>query len=566
MNKPVSGLKLIVGLGNPGADYSATRHNAGFWFVDRLAAEHEARFAVAKKFFGELAQARSPGLDCWLFKPATYMNNSGHAVRAVTDYYRIETARVLVVHDEIDLDAGTIRLKRGGGHGGHKGLRDVIEKLGDSDCLRLRIGVSHPGARTRVLAHVLSRPRPRRYHVDRQRNTKGPGSPAPAVRRRARQGHDPSAYAPGRLMGFKCGIVGLPNVGKSTLFNALTRAGVSAGNYPFCTIEPNTGMVPVPDSRLQAIARIVKPERVIPAQVEFVDVAGLVAGASKGAGLGNRFLGQVRETHAIAQVLRCFEDDNVTHVSGRIDPLADLDVVNTELCLADLETLQRALQKTEKVAQAGNKRARERARALAVLSAYVDGGAPARALPAGSAQRQLARELGLLTEKPVLYVANVEETGITSNKWLAQLARRAAADSAGLLAISAAIEAEISDEISEPGETGKTEFLRDLGLSEPGLHRLIRAGYELLGTHTFFTTESGKVQAWTITKGSVAPRAAGVIHKDFEKGFIRAEVIACDDFIEHQGEQGAKNAGKWRLQGKDYVVRDGDVILFRFNV
>lgn len=363
-------------------------------------------------------------------------------------------------------------------------------------------------------------------------------------------------------MGFNCGIVGLPNVGKSTLFNALTRAGVGAENYPFCTIEPNTGVVPVPDPRLQAIARIVEPERVVPAQVEFVDIAGLVAGASKGEGLGNKFLGYIRETHAIAQVLRCFDDDNVTHVNGRIDPLADLDTINTELCLADLETLQRALQKAEKTAKTGDKGALERCRSLDALAARVDTGAPARALPEGSEQWNLARELGLLTEKPVLYIANVEEAAVTSSKWLEQLAPRAEADGAHLLGISAAIE----NEIAELDEESRREFLREMGLSEPGLHRLIRAGYDLLATHTFFTAGPREVRAWTIKKGITASRAAGVIHTDFEKGFIRAEVISYEDFIEHRGEQGAKNTGKWRLEGKDYIVRDGDVILFRFNV
>ena len=363
-------------------------------------------------------------------------------------------------------------------------------------------------------------------------------------------------------MGFKCGIVGLPNVGKSTLFNALTNAGISAENYSFCTIEPNIGVVPVPDPRLQAIAGIVKPERVVPAHVEFVDIAGLVAGASKGEGLGNQFLGHIRETHAIAQVLRCFEDDNIAHVDGRIDPLADLDVINTELCLADLDTVQRASQKAEKAANTGDKQALQRCRLLAGLSAHIDTGLPAKTLAPGCAERGLARELGLLTEKPVLYIANVEETGISSNKWLAQLAPRARADGAYLLAVSAAIE----NEMAELDEESRGEFLRELGLPEPGLHRLIRAGYELLDLYTFFTMTPREVRAWTIRKETDAPRAAGVIHTDFEKGFIRAEVIAYDDFIEYQGEQGAKTAGKWRLEGRDYIVRDGDMILFRFNV
>ena len=306
-------------------------------------------------------------------------------------------------------------------------------------------------------------------------------------------------------MGFKCGIVGLPNVGKSTLFNALTNAGVDAENYPFCTIEPNTGVVPVPDPRLQAIAGIVRPQRVIPAQVEFVDIAGLVAGASKGEGLGNQFLGHIRATHAIAQVLRCFDDKNVTHVNGRIDPLADLDTIHTELCLADLETLQRARQKAEQAAQTGDKQALQRVRLLTILFRHIDAGARAGTLPAGCPERELARELakklGLLTEKPVLYVANVEETGITSNNWLEPLTRRAETDGARLIVVSAAIETELG----VLDEQSKTEFLRDLGLAEPGLHRLVRAGYELLDSHTFFTAGPSEARRLDHYKGNLRP-------------------------------------------------------------
>ena len=363
-------------------------------------------------------------------------------------------------------------------------------------------------------------------------------------------------------MGFKCGIVGLPNVGKSTLFNALTNSGINAENYPFCTIDPNVGVVPVPELRLQQINGIVETKQVIPTQMEFVDIAGLVEGASTGEGLGNTFLAHIRETQAIAQVVRCFDDDNVVHVAGRVDPLSDIDVINTELCLADQETLDRALHKALKLARSGDKEALIKQALLEKLLVHIDTGSPIRSLELEQEDRLALRDYQLLTDKPTLYIANVEESGIVDNRWLDELNLRAAAEGAKVIPVCAAIEAEIA----ELDDSDKQDFLSELGLAEPGLNRIIRVGYELLGLQTFFTAGPKEIRAWTIHRGDSAPQAAGVIHTDFEHGFIRVEVIAFKDFIDCKGEQGAKDAGKWRLEGKDYVVCDGDVMLFRFNV
>ncbi len=363
-------------------------------------------------------------------------------------------------------------------------------------------------------------------------------------------------------MGFKCGIVGLPNVGKSTLFNALTNSGINAENYPFCTIDPNVGVVPVPDARLDQINGISNSKQVIPAHMEFVDIAGLVEGASKGEGLGNKFLAHIRETHAIAQVVRCFEDDNIVHVAGKVDPLSDIDVINTELCLADQESLDRALQKAMKLARSGDKDAKTRQALLEKMLAHIDGGNPIRTLQLEEEETEVLRDFQLLTDKPTLYIANVEESGMENNPWLDRLREHAMKEGAEVIPVCAAIESEIA----ELDDADKQDFLAELGLEEPGLNRIIRVGYDLLGLQNYFTSGPKETRAWTIHKGDTAPRAAGVIHTDFEHGFIRAEVIAFDDFIEHKGEQGAKDAGKWRLEGKDYVVNDGDIMLFRFNV
>ncbi|KTC98762.1 GTP-binding protein [Legionella geestiana] len=363
-------------------------------------------------------------------------------------------------------------------------------------------------------------------------------------------------------MVLKCGIVGLPNVGKSTLFNALTSAGIEAANYPFCTIEPNSGVVTVPDPRIDALNAIVKPQQSLPATMQFVDIAGLVKGASRGEGLGNAFLANIRETDAIAHVVRCFENDNIIHVEGRINPLDDIEVINTELALADMETVEKALLKAGKNSRSGNKEGIFEKETLDKIRIHLDAGNQVRTLPLTPEEQAIAKRLFLLTAKPVLYIANVNESEHENNPLLDKVRAHALSEGANVVALCAATEAELM----ELEEEERNEFMESLGLEEPGLHRVIRAAYDLLGLQTYFTAGVKEVRAWTIHKGDTAPQAAGVIHTDFEKGFIRAEVIAYDDFVAYKGEQGAKEAGKLRLEGKEYIVRDGDVMHFRFNV
>ncbi len=364
-------------------------------------------------------------------------------------------------------------------------------------------------------------------------------------------------------MSLKCGIVGLPNVGKSTLFNALTKAGIAAENYPFCTIEPNTGVVEVPDPRLQQLAEIIQPERIVPAIVEFVDIAGLVAGASKGEGLGNQFLAHIRETDAIVNVVRCFEDPNVIHVAGRVDPIADIEVIQTELCLADLGTVEKALNRYSKAAKSGNdKEAAKIVSLLTPIQAALNEGKPARTVEVSKEDAALLKQFCLITSKPAMFVGNVSEDGFENNPLLDRLKEYAAAQNAPVVAICAKIESEMS----EMSDEDRDMFLAEMGQDEPGLNRLIRAGFKLLGLQTYFTAGVKEVRAWTIHVGDTAPQAAGVIHGDFERGFIRAQTIAFEDFIQYKGEQGAKDAGKMRAEGKEYVVKDGDVLNFLFNV
>mgnify|MGYP003673971682 CR=1 FL=1 len=475
-------VKLLVGLGNPGPEYERTRHNAGFWLVEDFCRRHAITLSPDTKSKALIGRWQQGAHDLRIVLPQNFMNRSGFSVAALANFYKIPASQILVAYDELDLPPGVAKFKKGGGAGGHNGIKDIIAQTGSQDFMRLRIGIGHPGDKTKVTGFVLGK-----ASANEQR---------------------------------------------------------------------------LPDPRLDKLAAIVNPERVIPTTMEFVDIAGLVKGASKGEGLGNQFLANIRETDAIGHVVRCFEDDNIVHVSGGIDPADDIDTINTELALADLDSVDKSLYRLSKKAKGGDAQAKAEIAVLEKLKPALDEGKMARSVELSKDERATIRSYNLLTLKPTMYIANVNEDGFENNPHLDKVREIAATENAVVVPVCAAIESEIA----ELDEADKEEFLSELGQDEPGLNRVIRGGYELLNLHTYFTAGVKEVRAWTVKVGSTAPQAAGRIHTDFEKGFIRAEIVGYDDYIANNGEQGAKDAGKWRLEGKEYIVKDGDVIHFRFNV